>query len=573
MSFAAVQCYGGVPTLFIDGVPQVEMAYMTYFDDDGAFGDFYRAGYRCFCLCVYFGDQSIKPSNVYSAFAPGIFAEKGRADFSHLEKIVANLLRQAPDAKIFFRVNTAVPRWWEEENPAELNDSGVENQPPRSCVASLKYREQVKKMLRQFIGYLENSSFCSHIFGLQLAGGCTEEWGSFDNNANTGEAARREFARRYPGKSFDSPEFIRFLHTVAGENLCELAKFTRETMKNPWVIGTFFGYLFETPDWRWGNHAIQQLLASPDIDFFCSPCSYIHRKTPGYTWPCMVPYESYRKHGKLYFFEYDTRTHLSRFMADCHPEVCRSQTAMREPVWLGPPTEAESIEHLRMNFVQQMAMGCASWWFDLMGGWYDSPGIMVEMARLKALAEVFLHDEDRTGVAECAAYMDETASAYLEDDRCWQCTRDGRTAIGQSGVPADYYELGDFAETVDRYKCVFFFVTARTAGLEAAERYCREKHIPFMEFDGMTPVTPADVRQFGIRSGAHCYCADSDAGVWCSRNLASVVARKAGKHVLLLPEKRKMIPLFGGGDPVIGDRAEVFLNCGEVAAFRLEPAE
>ena len=57
-----------------------------------------------------------------------------------LEKIVANLLRQAPDAKIFFRVNTSPPKWWEDENPAELNDSGVENQPPRYCPASRKYR-------------------------------------------------------------------------------------------------------------------------------------------------------------------------------------------------------------------------------------------------------------------------------------------------------------------------------------------------------------------------------------------------------------------------------------------------
>ncbi|MBQ7393378.1 MAG: hypothetical protein IJV89_03390 [Lentisphaeria bacterium] len=571
MSFAAIKNYGGVPTLFIDGVPQVEMAYMTYFDEAGSFGDFYRAGYKCFCLCVYFGDQSFKPSNVYTAFAPGIFTEKGKADYSHLEKIVANLLRQAPDAKIFFRVNTSPPKWWEDENPEELNDSGVENQPPRYCPASRKYREQVKAMLRQFIEYLERSSFCDHIFGLQLAGGCTEEWGSFDGMANTGAAARREFALRYPGKSFQSPEFTRFLHIAAGENLCELAKFTRETIKNQWVIGTFFGYLFETPDWRWGNHALQMLLASPDIDFLCSPCSYIHRKHPGYTWPCMVPHESCRKHGKLYFFEYDTRTLLSRFLPDCHPEVCRSTTAMREPVWLGPPTEAESIEHLRMNFVQQMAMGCASWWFDLMGGWYDSPGLIAEMARLKKLAEPFLHDADRTSIAQCAAYMDETASAFAEGDHVFQCTASGRTAISQSGVPVDYYELHDFADTVKRYKCVFFFVTARTAGLDAAEEYCRENHIPYLEFDGITPVTPGDVRNLCIQAGAHCYCADFDAGVWCSCNIAAVIARESGVHTLRLPEKRKMIPLFTDGEAITSDHAEITLKCGEVAAFRLAP--
>ena len=95
MSSASVQLYGGIPSLFIDGEPQVEMAYMTYFDKDGMFEDFYRAGYRISCLCVYFGDQIINPANWCKPFAPGIFGTTGKADFSHVERSVTNLLRQA----------------------------------------------------------------------------------------------------------------------------------------------------------------------------------------------------------------------------------------------------------------------------------------------------------------------------------------------------------------------------------------------------------------------------------------------------------------------------------------------
>ena len=36
------------------------------------------------------------------------------------------------------------------------------------------------------------------------------------------------------------------------------------------------------------------------------------------------------------------------------------------------------------------------------------------MARLKKLAEPFLRDPDRTSVAECAAYMDECASVFVD---------------------------------------------------------------------------------------------------------------------------------------------------------------
>ena len=40
MSSAIIKNYGGVPTLFIDGVPQVEMAYMTYFTVENIRFDF-----------------------------------------------------------------------------------------------------------------------------------------------------------------------------------------------------------------------------------------------------------------------------------------------------------------------------------------------------------------------------------------------------------------------------------------------------------------------------------------------------------------------------------------------------
>ncbi|MBE6370733.1 MAG: hypothetical protein E7055_01495 [Lentisphaerae bacterium] len=162
------------------------------------------------------------------------------------------------------------------------------------------------------------------------------------------------------------------------------------------------------------------------------------------------------------------------------------------------------------------------------------------------------------------------ASAFVEDDKRVICTRHGRTDNAQSGVPADFYEIHDFADTAGRYRCVFFFVTARTPALEDAEAYCRENRIPFLEFDGDTLVTPSGVRDFCAAGGAHCYCPDLDSGVWCGHNLAAVVALNTGIHTLRLPEKRKMTPLFAGGGPFVSDCIELNLRCGQVAAFRLD---
>jgi len=134
--------------------------------------------------------------------------------------------------------------------------------------------------------------------------------------------------------------------------------------------------------------------------------------------------------------------------------------------------------------------------------------------------------------------MGECAYAFVKDDKRLLCTRHGRTAIAQSGVPADFYEICDFADTAGRYRCVFFFVTARTPALEDAEAYCRENRIPFLEFDGDTPVTPSEVRDFCVAAGVHCYCPDLDCGVWCGHNLAAVMALNKGMHTLRLPENR-----------------------------------
>ena len=117
--------------------------------------------------------------------------------------------------------------------------------------------------------------------------------------------------------------------------------------------------------------------------------------------------------------------------------------------------------------------------------------------------------------------------------------------------------------------------------IEDEKRTCFNTFYPFkifpemrlgsLEFDGITPVTPGDVRNLCIQAGAHCYCADFDAGVWCSCNIAAVIARESGVHTLRLPEKRKMIPLFTDGEAITSDHVEITLKCGEVAAFRLAP--
>ena len=70
----------------------MEMARMMYFDVAAPPPEIFTGTETMASfLCFYFGEQSL---------CPGIFAEK----VSHLKKIVANLLRQVPEA-FFLRIS------------------------------------------------------------------------------------------------------------------------------------------------------------------------------------------------------------------------------------------------------------------------------------------------------------------------------------------------------------------------------------------------------------------------------------------------------------------------------------
>ncbi|MBE6370632.1 MAG: hypothetical protein E7055_00980 [Lentisphaerae bacterium] len=558
----------GVPTLFIDGQPEAAMAYMTYFTEDGHYRQFREAGYRLFSVSVFFSDQGINATTGIRPFSPGIFREKGKADFSVFDRQMEHILAEVPDALIFPRVNTSMPRWWEAENPEECNDTGCYGKPPRSCFASRKWLEQTLSMLGQFLDHAIQSPYSSHICGWQLAGGNTEEWLSFDQNGNTGRRAREEFARRNPG-NFQEHQFRRFLSEITAETICTLADFAKKKTERKVIIGAFYGYLFETPDWQSANHALRKILECPDIDFLCAPMAYIARKIPGMDWPYMLPLESLKRNGKLFFSEYDTRTCYTRFLADCHPGAC-PDNEYRMSIWLGPDSEAETLEHLRMNFCRQVVSGCGSWWFDMFGGWYDSPVLMKQMAEFRKLMDLFLNDPHRESIAECSAWIDEQCFSGLEHPEDFQCCKTGRFAIAKSGIPVDFYEIGDFKREIARYRAAVFFVPAPTPALREAQNYCRQHGIPFLEIRGSEEPDAAEIRKFALNSGCFRYCENIGSTIYASRNLLGILAAENGCYHLHLPEKRKCFRLFHPDGPEWTDTLETELKKGEIAAWRLE---
>ena len=298
MLTSEVKFYNGRPTLFIEGKPVPAMGYVTYLPERNSYKQFGDAGYRIFSVVTNFGGQPINTITNVGPMEPGIFREKGKENYSSFDKTVTQLISEVPEAVIFPRVNCSMPLWWEEENPDECNFEGLNGNPPRSCFASDAYRTEAKRMLKKFIEHIKNAPYSEHIFGIQIAGGMTEEFLSYDRKGNDGKRAREKFAAENPNGN--ETDYRRFLSRMTAEVVEDLAKFAKEATGFTMVIGAFYGYVFETLSWKSGHHALRKLIDSPYIDFFASPISYVNRKNPGRSWFIMTPQASHSAHGKIY---------------------------------------------------------------------------------------------------------------------------------------------------------------------------------------------------------------------------------------------------------------------------------
>lgn len=560
-----VDYLGGVPTLFVNGTPCAGMAYITYNWEKACYRSFTNAGYRLFSLVAQFGDRFLNTVTGIRHFSKGFFAEKGKEDYSGFDLEVHKILDACPDALIFPRVNMGMPCWWDEEHPDECCDTGYP-EGRRGCFSSRQWRDDTKTFLRRFIRHVSESDYVEHIFGYQIADGNTEEWFSWDQVGSNGKAAREAYAK-WPGNDGTEESFRRYLSVAAADAIREMAEEAKALTGGKLVIGSFYGYLFEVPSWKSNHHALQSLLRCEAIDFLCSPAGYATRLTPGLDWPCMVPAASLRKHGKLYFAEFDTRTSLTQYLTAVRPGIVTQPKYYDTKFWLGPETEKESIDVLRMNFARQYADANGSWWFDMWGGWYESPAMMETMKQFHMRMQAALSRKDRTSIAECAAWVDEMAFAKTDNEVT--CCRIGRTSIGQSGIPCDYYELADFPDVCGKYKMMLFFVPARTQALERAEEYCKKRGVPFMELVSGSEPTADEIRETAVRNHLHCWASEGDA-VHASRDFVGIHAASKGKKRIALPKTMFYRPLGTSEEWKTGNVIEVEMNKAETALFDLK---
>jgi hypothetical protein len=153
-------------------------------------------------------------------------------------------------------------------------------------------------------------------------------------------------------------DFSQYTSDIFSQRLLDIAQTFRTATQGKRLIGFYNGYTFDLAASFNGHLRIDRLLASPNIDYICSPISYLPNteRNAGGTAGAMSARDSIALHGKLQLAEDDLRTYLGQ------------QAGLPDLGYNGNlPTSGlnETIGVLRRNFSAAMVHRAGTWWMDL----------------------------------------------------------------------------------------------------------------------------------------------------------------------------------------------------------------
>lgn len=572
MHKSEIRKIGGAPTLFVDGLPTTAMAYTTYFEERSRCADF--AGIGCRLFFVNTALTSLPINSAVTGFSPfrvGVFDREDCPDYSEFEREVHRILTACPDAVIFPRIYVSMPKWWVDANRDEciLTKKGGY----REMLFSESFRQDGAKLLEEFINHVKGSDYAYSIGGWQICGGQTQEWFHHDLFGSLCEAARAPYARwvmeNYGDAEATLPSPCDFLYQEKGENANEnairyslfcneevaktvehFAKTIKKSTEHSQIVGTFYGYLFESCGTvLFGSHALRCLIDSPNVDFISSPNSYQGNRSFGIDWVDMIPVDSLRLHGKLCFIECDVRTHLTKAIQDVRPGEYADdmyRTGDGATVWVGPPTVDLSCEALRKCFAHQITKGSAIWWFDMWGGWYDDPTIMKELLDMKNIYDNGLIKPCKSPSNEVVFFADECGYARLfNSSPQLNGIHTTRLAMGNTGVPYDIFMAEDAEHILANYKAAIFPMPVASDAGRRAMRLCEKMGIPFLCASVEHCALDVDeIRAFYRASGIHFYTEGKDV-VYLGNGYLGLHAATGGVKRISLPHSITVTPIFG----------------------------
>lgn len=590
MAKSYVKKINGTVKLFVNDEIAPSCAYTTYFHERNCYKEFADAGYQLYSVTIAFGTGSMNSFKGYTPHEAGIFDNENGPDFTIVDEAINKVIRANPNAYIFPRVFMTMPEWWCEQHPEEtiVDPCGK----MREMLFSDAYRKDGGEMLKQLIKHIESKPYAENIIGYHLAGGCTEEWFHYDRNGSVCDNTKKYFFRfldeKYPEEKLPRElpnlqnlkvmgeiqdklltRYLEFSNTAVADSIMHFAKIVKEATNYEQTVGVFYGYLNEVGNPLNGDLALNYIIDCDDIDFYCSPNSYINTRGLGIDWGDMMPFSSLKEHNKIYFSECDIRTSLTDYINNCRPGSDKNNQYY-DPIYLGPKSIFKSVAAMRKAFSHQITRGNSLWWFDMWGRWYSHPKYMAEVRRCRKLCETL--DYEQYGFkSEIAVFID--GSLYYRHGMGHQSVwsqNSIRNSLGNSGLSYDMYLLDDFKANYKKYKAIILPATLHTDELLKAKKMCEEAGIPVLLGSvEKYKFTPEELRDFARSAKAHVFC-ESDDVICYGNSLLSIHSATAGEKKIKLPKTATVKNVCSNKAPFRADEITVKMKKHQTLIFTLK---
>jgi len=216
------------------------------------------------------------------------------------------------------------------------------------------------------------------------------------------------------------------------------------------LLGLYYGYLLELGGERLYNDgalAYEKVYTSPDIDMISSPVSYPSRQQDGSSHQ-MLTGNTLNLRDKLYFIEHDHTTCIV-------PDYIEGfYFAHRFKV----KTIEEDVNLLRRDYMMAVANGCATWWFDMLEGWFYNETFMKEITNMISISHDLFKQEYKS-ISEVAIIVDPESLYYVNKNSYLNTIlfRNQRPNWAYMGAPYDIFSSCDI-DLIDKsqYKCFIF---------------------------------------------------------------------------------------------------------------------
>lgn len=493
LPLAQIKSLNGSPALFINGKPFFPMIYSQVPQiDEKHSKQFSRAGVELYEI-----------NSILSDFIRSGWKGAGEYDFSAFDNVILQLLKVNPHAYFFPRLWLEPPDWWINAHPEELQkyadgtgwDKGdVFGGTRWPSFASQLWLKEEGEALKKFVEHIQSSPYAERCIGYHLGAGIYGEWHYMGAQylPDTSEPMRKAFQNwlrnyyqndvnalrkawgkedvafeniqvpdlegrlktsfgmfHHPNKNRQVVDYYMCHHRVLVDAILHFARIVKETSKGRSLVGVFFGY---TSNMLWpqegGHIELKRILASPYIDFLCSPHTYIGRAL-GQDGGFRALPGSIALHNKIFIEEADDRTHLSPYREYAN-------------------NAEESIALMRRQFVQALSINGGLWWFDMDSCWFDDLSLMNEIAKMKKIGDRSL-SLPRKRISEVAVIVGLNSFYYTAHWRSKFGTIMGDSITSlllneqwrelfKMGAPFDLYDISDIGE-IPQYKCYIFLNT------------------------------------------------------------------------------------------------------------------